>query len=280
MNVTPIASGAAGPEGAVPPPASDAPERVFLPWSPGPQTHPESHIALAARTTIVLMGKSVPVPGATHLPLAFLMPPANPQDDPPLGPAALQAPWRLEYLESIDAKEKASAGRGAQPLSPAPQASSAPSTGSFLRDYWLTPENDVTNHVIIRTGEGLILLNAYPYANGHLLVALGDARPTLLDYEPGQRAALWRLTELATDLLQRTLEPQGINLGINQGRAAGAGVPQHLHVHLVPRWNGDVNFISTVGQVRVIPSSLEAMAARFRRAWQAMQEAQAKVPST
>jgi ATP adenylyltransferase len=72
---------------------------------------------------------------------------------------------------------------------------------------------------------------------------------------------------LANDLMQRTLEPQGVNIGINQGRAAGAGVPQHVHVHLVPRWGGDVNFMEVVGQVRVIPSSLEAMAGRYRRMW-------------
>jgi ATP adenylyltransferase len=103
-----------------------------------------------------------------------------------------------------------------------------------------------------------------------LLVALGDARPTLLDYDPAQRATFWNLIEIATDLLQRTLEPQGINFGINQGRASGAGVPQHLHAHLVPRWGGDVNFMSTVAQIRVIPSSLEAMAARFRATAAAM----------
>jgi ATP adenylyltransferase len=70
--------------------------------------------------------------------------------------------------------------------------------------------------------------------------------------------------------MERTLEPQGINFGINQGRAAGAGVPQHLHVHLVPRWSGDVNFMSVVGQVRVIPSSLAEMWGRYRGAWKAM----------
>lgn len=139
-----------------------------------------------------------------------------------------------------------------------------PSSGSFLLDYWCSPEKDVENHVLVRGDHGLILLNAFPYANGHLLVALGDARPSLLDYEPVQRASLWGLVEVATDLLQRALQPQGINIGINQGRAAGAGVPQHLHVHLVPRWGGDVNFITTIGQVRVIPSSLEAMAGQLR----------------
>lgn len=190
----------------------------------------------------------------------------NPASNPasqPHAPPALQAPWRLKYLESLDGKEPAPKA-GASPTAVAP-----PPSGSFLRDYWLSPDADEKNQVIVRTDAGLILLNAYPYSNGHLLVALGDPRPTLLDYAPPQRAQLWSLTELATELVQRTLEPQGINIGINQGRAAGAGVPQHLHVHLVPRWSGDVNFITIVGQVRVIPSSLEAMAARYRAAWAA-----------
>ncbi len=179
--------------------------------------------------------------------------PNEPTGKPPpsLGPTALQAPWRLEYLEALGEKEK---------LAGPPTASS----GSFLHDYWRDPANDAANHVIVRGTHGMILLNAFPYANGHLLVALGEARPTLLDYDPAQRAALWSLVETATDLLQRGLQPQGINTGINQGRAAGAGVPQHLHVHLVPRWGGDVNFITTVGQVRIIPSSLDAMAAKLR----------------
>jgi ATP adenylyltransferase len=179
------------------------------------------------------------------------------EQDPPMGPAAIHAPWRQQYLESLGTAEKQSGP---------PKAS----TGSFLRDYWLAPEKDEPNHVIVRTGQGLILLNAFPYANGHLLAALGEARGRLLEYEPEQRAALWKLTELATDLMEQTLEPQGINIGINQGRAAGAGVPQHYHVHLVPRWGGDVNFMTAVGQVRVIPGSLEAMAKRYREVWKSM----------
>lgn len=182
--------------------------------------------------------------------------PRGPQDPPP-GPPCIQAPWRLAYLDALDAAEKKS-------------GPPADSTGSFLRDYWLSPADDPRNHVVVRTTDGIILLNRYPYAGGHLLVALGEARPTLLDYTAPHRAALWALTDLAADLMQRTLEPQGINIGVNQGRAAGAGVPQHLHVHLVPRWGGDVNFMAVVGNVRVIPSSLEAMAARYRKVWESM----------
>lgn len=162
-------------------------------------------------------------------------------------PAALFAPWRQEYVERVEESPARPGG-----------------TGSFLRDYWLDPAGDVRNHVVLRTGEGIVLLNKYPYAGGHLLAALGEARPRLMDYDQPQRAALWRLVDAACDLMERTLSPQGINIGVNQGRAAGAGVPQHLHVHLVPRWSGDVNFLTAVGQVRVIPASLEAMAGRYR----------------
>jgi ATP adenylyltransferase len=179
----------------------------------------------------------------------------------PSAPAALHAPWRLRYLESMDEQEK----KPGPTLSTAAPSSSG---GSFLLDYWNTPAADDQNGVVVRTADGLILLNAFPYASGHLLVALGDPRPTLLDYTPAQRAALWRLVDCAADLITRTLEPQGINIGVNQGRAAGAGVPGHLHVHLVPRWGGDTNFITIVGQVRIIPASLETMAQRYRKAWE------------
>lgn len=184
------------------------------------------------------------------------------RDEPPSTPAALHAPWRLQYLES--SSDTATPGGASAPSQP---------SSSFLLDYWNTPQRDGPNHIIVRTADGLILLNAFPYASGHLLVALGDPRPTLLDYSPAQRAALWRLVDAAADLITRTLEPQGINIGVNQGRAAGAGVPGHLHVHLVPRWGGDTNFITVVGNVRIIPASLETMAERYRAAWPRMASA-------
>jgi ATP adenylyltransferase len=168
----------------------------------------------------------------------------------------------MEYLESLGDQEKAK-GSPAREGQPASDAGAA----SFLRDYWLAPAEDEKNHVIVRTRDGMVLLNAFPYANGHLLVALGEGRSRLLDYTPQQRAALWRLTDLAADLMETGLSPQGINIGVNQGRAGGAGVPGHLHVHLVPRWGGDINFMTAVARVRVIPSSLEVMAKRYREAW-------------
>lgn len=173
----------------------------------------------------------------------------------PFGHDAVWAPWRLPYLEALGASEN-----------PAPAAGRAGGTGSggsFLAEYWASPDRDAANHVIVRTGDGMILLNRYPYANGHLLVALGDARPTLLDYDAGQRAALWALVDRAAGLMRRVLEPQGMNIGVNEGIAGGAGVPGHLHVHLVPRWGGDTNFMTVVGGVRVIPAALEAVYGRY-----------------
>lgn len=162
------------------------------------------------------------------------------------GPPNLSAPWRLSYLESLAVQQS-------QPA------------GGFLKGYWDTPDQDVQNHVIHRTAHGMILLNAFPYANGHLLVAMGEARARLLDYDADDRARLWGLVDFATDLLERTLQPQGLNIGVNQGIAAGAGVPGHLHVHLVPRWGGDTNFMTSTADVRVIPASLEAMSERYRQ---------------
>lgn len=166
------------------------------------------------------------------------------------------APWRMSYLRDLT--------RRADEVSPGPGECDPPA-GSFLVEYWSAPDRDVDNHVVYRNEHGLVLLNRYPYANGHLLAALGEARPRLLDYDAPQRAAFWRLVDLAADLMERALNPQGINIGVNQGEAAGAGVPGHLHAHLVPRWSGDTNFLSVIGNVRVIPDSLEQMAACYRQ---------------
>lgn len=165
----------------------------------------------------------------------------------------LWAPWRSAYLRELK--------RRAESLGEAEM-----DAGPFLTEYFRHPEHDERNHVVYRNDHGIVLLNRYPYACGHLLVALGDPRPALLDYPPDQRAAFWRLMEIGTDLIEQTFHPQGINMGINQGRAAGAGVPDHLHGHLVPRWSADTNFITVVGQIRVAPDSLESVAQQYREA--------------
>ena len=161
---------------------------------------------------------------------------------------ALWAPWRLQYLQHLD-RDTREGGAGLE---------------DFLSHCWHRPQDDLASHVIYRDDYGLIMLNRHPYANGHLLVALGEAKPRVLDYEPLQRAAFWNLIEIAWERMQTVLDPQGINMGINEGAASGAGLPGHLHAHLVPRWQGDANFMSAVAGTRVIPSSLDDMASLYQ----------------
>lgn len=111
--------------------------------------------------------------------------------------------------------------------------------------------------VLLRDERGVILLNRYPYTNGHLMVCLADHLAGLNDLSAQQRADLMELTTIGDTLLRTAVNAQGTNIGMNLGRCAGAGVPGHLHMHIVPRWSGDTNFMQAVGGVRVIPEALE-----------------------
>ena len=165
----------------------------------------------------------------------------------------LWAPWRMSYIRDLESQ--------------ALQAKINPpadSDGNFLLAAWKNPQLDLAQHVVYRNEHGFILLNRYPYSNGHLLAALGEARPRLMDYAVTQRAHLWKLVDLAAALVDVTLRPQGMNIGVNEGRAGGAGLPQHTHAHIVPRWNGDTNFMSTVAGARVVPESLDSVAAQYK----------------
>jgi len=112
----------------------------------------------------------------------------------------------------------------------------------------------------------MVMMNKFPYNNGHLLVAphrhIGDI--SLLSGEEG--AALFDALKRATGWLKEVYSPHGFNVGMNLGRIAGAGLPDHLHIHIVPRWNGDVNFMTVVGETKVMSESLEASWERIRRA--------------
>ena len=169
----------------------------------------------------------------------------------------LWAPWRLAYLRRLDERRRSTG--------PDQEASI-----NFLAEYWAHPEADAAQHVIHRNEHGMILLNRYPYANGHLLVALGHPQPTLLEYDPRDRAAFWELVELAMELVKTVLEPQGINMGMNLGAAAGAGLPEHVHAHVVPRWGGDTNFMPVIGSTAVLPQALESLATQIREAFDAL----------
>jgi ATP adenylyltransferase len=118
--------------------------------------------------------------------------------------------------------------------------------------------------VLIRGSLCYAILNLYPYNSGHLMVAPSRHVANLALTTPEEQHELMRLTRHAEMALTEAYSPQGINIGINLGRPAGAGVLDHLHVHLVPRWNGDTNFMTVVGDTRVLPEDLTQTAARLR----------------
>lgn len=109
-----------------------------------------------------------------------------------------------------------------------------------------------------------VILNLYPYNNGHLMVVPRRHVGTLADVEPDELSELMRLTRLSEIVLTEAYRPQGLNVGMNLGRPAGAGVVDHVHIHVVPRWTGDTNFMSVVGNVRVLPEDLEHTAEKLR----------------
>jgi ATP adenylyltransferase len=118
--------------------------------------------------------------------------------------------------------------------------------------------------ILIRGRSSYVILNLYPYNSGHLMVVPERHVASLAATTEEERLELMRFTRYAEMALTEAYAPQGINIGINLGRPAGAGVLDHLHVHLVPRWNGDTNFMTVVGNVRVLPEDLASTAKKLR----------------
>lgn len=168
----------------------------------------------------------------------------------------------MAYIRELEAQ-------GAQP----------PADGCFLCDAAaVAPRGEgaaarLADHLVLHSEDrGVILLNRFPYTTGHLLIAPRDHAADLADLSPGQRSGLIELVALAQSIVRTAYNPQGMNIGMNLGRCAGAGLPGHLHVHVVPRWNGDTNFLSIVGQVRVIPQALEESHRILRDAFARMRD--------
>jgi ATP adenylyltransferase len=118
--------------------------------------------------------------------------------------------------------------------------------------------------VLFRGATCFVILNLYPYNNGHLMVVPNRHVATLAEATPEELGDLMRLTRVAEMALTEAYRPQGLNIGMNLGRPAGAGVVDHMHIHVVPRWAGDTNFMSVVGGVRVLPEELGQTADRLR----------------
>jgi len=155
----------------------------------------------------------------------------------PMSSPALYAPWRMDYIKSLG-KEK---NDGKCFLCEA-----AAATG---------PDQMRERLVLWQTDLSVVLLNRYPYANGHLLVAPRLHKGDLEELTREESQDLLLETAKAVKLLRSAVSAQGFNIGINLGRVAGAGVPGHLHQHIVPRWAGDVNFMHVIGDVSVVPQA-------------------------
>jgi len=161
----------------------------------------------------------------------------------------LWAPWRLEYI--LGEKDAAQSYRS-EDLPPGADP------GCFLCQA--TPPGDDRQRKIVARGEHVVtLLNRYPYNNGHLLVAPRRHVARLDELGEAAERELFQTITRMTGLLERAMQPQGFNIGLNLGRAAGAGLPGHLHWHIVPRWIGDTNFMPAIAGIHTIPQSLEAL---------------------
>ena len=161
----------------------------------------------------------------------------------------LWAPWRLEYI--VAGKDDA------EPCSPDALLPGAEAECFLCRA--MVSGDERRRGIIHRGTDTITLLNRYPYNNGHVLIA--PARHVCRLDELGEEVAaeISRQITRMTVLLEKVMSPQGFNIGLNLGRAAGAGLPGHLHWHIVPRWIGDTNFMPTIAGVNTIPQSLEAL---------------------
>ena len=152
----------------------------------------------------------------------------------------LWAPWRIRYI--LGEKEE----------------------GCF---FCRKPQesDDAKNHVVIRERNCFALLNTFPYNAGHLMVAPYQHTGELDDLSEQELSDLMGLTRRCKQLLAKAMKPDGFNIGLNLGRCAGAGVVDHLHVHIVPRWNGDTNFMPVLADTHVVPQALDELYAALRR---------------
>ena len=154
---------------------------------------------------------------------------------------SLHAPWRIEYI-----------------LSPKPELKE----GLFARIA--QSSDDVENLVVVRERTCFALLNRYPYNGGHLMVVPYKEVPDLTGLTDEELADLWKLVRRCSNALSAVMKPDGFNVGINIGKVAGAGIAEHLHIHIVPRWNGDTNFMPVIANTSVVPDALLDIAAKLR----------------
>ncbi len=152
----------------------------------------------------------------------------------------LWAPWRIRYVQGLDKEPLAAENK----------------TGCFICHYIEHPQDDDENLVLWRTEKCIVILNRYPYNNGHLLIAPMRHIPDLNDAGDEEMLEMIKLIGESQKALSHVVKPHGFNVGMNFGRCAGAGLPGHLHIHVVPRWDGDTSFMAVCANTDVISQSL------------------------
>ncbi|MHC4213586.1 MAG: HIT family protein [Planctomycetota bacterium] len=157
----------------------------------------------------------------------------------------LWAPWRIGYIHGLSDELGV--------------AKNGEAGGCFFCRYLEQPEDDDKNYVLWRTEHCIVVLNRFPYNNGHLLIAPVRHIPDLGQASEAEMLEMTKLFRETQRALGLAINPHGFNLGMNIGRCAGAGLPEHLHVHLVPRWNGDTNFMTVCNDTDVISQSLQEL---------------------
>ncbi len=172
---------------------------------------------------------------------------------PTPGLARLWAGWRTTYIERVadDAAEVRPAADGR----------------SLFERIFATDLPDEESHILWRGETCFAVLNAYPYGSGHLMVLPQRAAADLGDLTAAESAELWAGVQAAAAAVRAAYAPDGVNVGINLGAGAGAGVPDHLHVHVLPRWSGDTNFLTAIAETRVLPEPLAVSWRKLLDAW-------------
>lgn len=128
-------------------------------------------------------------------------------------------------------------------------------------------DNDAENLILHRGHHAFVMLNRYPYATGHLLVVPYRHTCALTSLTQGEGAEMLELTQKSIQAIETASKPHGFNLGMNLGKTAGAGIAAHLHLHIVPRWDGDTNFMSVTAETKVLPEALSATREKLLAAW-------------
>lgn len=166
----------------------------------------------------------------------------------------LWAGWRSEYIVEATARERASG------------LSDDAAACVFCRIAASGPPSE-DNLIVWRGAHTFAVMNAYPYASGHMLVMPVCHTAALADLSAEESSELWAATQMAIAAAEKAYGPDGLNIGANLGRAAGAGIPAHVHLHVVPRWSGDTNFMTSVGGARVMPETLQLAWKKLSDAW-------------